>query len=130
MRSTFDHRPINPSTVALSTDALANDLALNSTYTVLYAIYETSEDTHGGFRYSHMNKTEMVSQVRAAMDVDEVDFIDLSLPTLHWQAAPNPGAARKNLVIIIEESLGAEFVGSFFCAQWCQLVAELGDLFR
>jgi phosphoglycerol transferase MdoB-like AlkP superfamily enzyme len=112
VRSTFDHRPINPSTVALSTDALANDLALNSTYTVLYAIYETSEDTHGGFRYSHMNKTEMVSQVRAAMDVDEVDFTDLSLPTLHWQAAPNPGAARKNLVIIIEESLGAEFVGS------------------
>jgi phosphoglycerol transferase MdoB-like AlkP superfamily enzyme len=52
VRSTLDHRPVNPSTVALSNDPMVNDLALNSTYTVLYAIYEQREESAGGFRYS------------------------------------------------------------------------------
>ena len=37
MRSSFDHRAVNPSMVALSRDPMVNDLALNSTYSVLYA---------------------------------------------------------------------------------------------
>lgn len=60
VRSTTDHRPVNPSTVALSTDPLANDLALNSTYTVLYAIYETGEDARGGIRYGNMPAADVV----------------------------------------------------------------------
>ena len=33
IRSTLDHRPVNPGTVALSNDPLVNELALSSTYT-------------------------------------------------------------------------------------------------
>jgi len=127
VRSTTDHRPVNPSTVALSTDPLANDLALNSTYTVLYAIYETGEDARGGIRYGNMPAAEVVTEVRNAMDVAEADFSHPDLPTLHFQHAPDPGGVQKNLVLIIEESLGAEFVGSLGGLDLTPRLDELGS---
>jgi len=110
VRSTLDHRPVNPSTVAISSDPLANDLALNSTYTVLYALGEMRHEAEGGFRYAHMDDAEAVEEVRDGMDADR--FTSAMLPTLHEQSQSQPSTATKNLVIIVEESLGAEFVGS------------------
>ena len=112
IRSTLDHRPVNPSTVALSNDPLANDLSLSSAYTVLYAAYEARLESAGGFRYGKMADAEVVSVVREAMMLQDGDFIDGSLPTLHHQAATASVAKPKNLVIVLEESLGAEYVGS------------------
>ncbi len=111
VRSTLDHRPVNPSTVALSSDPLANDLALNSTYTALYALYEMRHEAAGGARYGDISDAELVKQVRDSMMIDPQDFISERLPTLHYQQAPVMGIQAKNLVIILEESLGAEFVG-------------------
>jgi phosphoglycerol transferase MdoB-like AlkP superfamily enzyme len=112
IRSTMDHRPVNPSSVALSADPLANDLALNSTYTVLYAAYETRHESTGGFSYAPIDDSTMTSEVRAAMMVDPESFTSDVYPTLHKQVLPVPASERRNLVIIVEESLGAEFVGS------------------
>ncbi|HNP66138.1 MAG TPA: LTA synthase family protein [Woeseiaceae bacterium] len=112
VRSTLDHRPVNPSTVALSTDPLVNDLALSSTYSLLYAIYETRHEEGGGIRYGEMDDETVISIVRDSMDVDSWEFTLPELPTLHLQYPVNPSGEPKNLVIIIEESLGAEFVGS------------------
>ena len=114
VRSTLDHRPVNPSTVALSSDPLANDLALNSIYTALYALYEMRHEAAGGDRYSDISDisdTEIVKQVRDSMMIDSRDFISDLQPTLHHQEVPLTGIRAKNLVIILEESLGAEFVG-------------------
>ena len=110
VRSTMDHRPVNPSTVAISSDPLVNDLALNSTYTVLYALSETRHEAEGGFRYGRMDDTQVIETVRANMDASS--FMSQALPTLHQQGPLAGGAAPMNLVIIVEESLGAEFVGS------------------
>ncbi|MDH3305032.1 MAG: LTA synthase family protein [Gammaproteobacteria bacterium] len=112
IRSTADHRPVNPSTVALSSDPLVNDLALSSAYTVLYSIYETRHESAGGFRYAKVDDEAVFAEVRAAMNIAPPDFTSATLPTLHTQQVPNPAARPKNLVIIIEESLGAEFVGA------------------
>ena len=112
VRSTTDHRPVNPSTVALSNDPLVNDLALSSAYTVLYAVYETRHEAGGGIRYGEMSDDEAIAAVRDAMDVESWDFTLASLPTLHIQHSAEKTAKRLNLVIIVEESLGAEFVGS------------------
>jgi phosphoglycerol transferase MdoB-like AlkP superfamily enzyme len=112
IRSTTDHRPVNPSTVALSNDSLVNDLALSSAYTVLYAMYETRHESEGGFRYANIDDAEVFSEVRAAMNVAPPDFTSGELPTLHMQQSQQLVGQPKNLVIIIEESLGAEFVGS------------------
>lgn len=112
IRSTFDHRPVNPSTVALSKDPLVNELALSSLYNVGYAVYETRYEEDGGFRYAPIDDAEAIALVRDAMHIDEAAFSSSELPTLHLQTSAVPAAERKNLVIIIEESLGAEFVGS------------------
>ena len=112
VRSTFDHRPVNPSTVALSTDPLVNDIALNSAYTVLYAAYETRHEAEGGFRYAQISDQEAIASVREAMMIDPADFSSKRYPTLHRQVPPGSNTDPKNLVIIVEESLGAEFVGA------------------
>lgn len=112
VRSTLDHRPVNPSTVALSSDPMVNDLALNSAYTVLYAIYETRHERDNGYLYTDMPEEQAIAEVRQAMHIDSFDFTSSKLPTLHMQYSPTKVSTPKNLVIIIEESLGAEFVGS------------------
>ncbi|HEY5642202.1 MAG TPA: LTA synthase family protein [Woeseiaceae bacterium] len=112
IRSTLDHRPVNPSTVALSTDSMVNDLALNSAYSLLYAIYETRHESAGGFRYADLSDEETIQTIRAAMGVEDAAFTSSELPTLHAQKASAETTSPRNLVIIIEESLGAEFVGA------------------
>lgn len=112
IRSTLDHRSVNPSTVALSTDPLVNDLALSSSYTLLYSIYETRHEGQGGFRYANIPDSEVIQSVRSEMRVSPEDFKSEVLPTLHTQHGAATSGRRKNLVIVIEESLGAEFVGA------------------
>ena len=112
VRSTLDHRPVNPSTAALSSDPLVNDLALSSAYTVLYAMYETRHENDGGIRYARMSDDEVFDAVRESMHVAGGDFTSAELPTLHTQHGALQSEHPKNLVIIIEESLGAEFVGA------------------
>jgi phosphoglycerol transferase MdoB-like AlkP superfamily enzyme len=111
-RSTLDHRAVNPSTVAISTDPMVNDLALNSSYTVLYAIYQEHHELPGGFRYAPMAEDEVLRRVKDGMHVDASAFDAGSIPTLHHQTATRTPPRPKNLVIVLEESLGAEFVGA------------------
>ena len=47
IRSTTDHHPVNPSTVAFTTDSMVNQLPLNSPYTLIYAVYEQYRDSKG-----------------------------------------------------------------------------------
>jgi len=112
IRSSLGHRPANPSMAAFSSDLLVNDLTLNSTYNVLYAMYNSKRHESSVRAYGRMDIKEAVQQVRQDMAVADEGFISDTLPTLHessWlQENPNP----PNLVIILQESLGAEFVGA------------------
>ena len=112
MRSTLDHRAVNPSTVAISTDPMVNDLALNSTYTLLYEVAEWRYEPEGGFRYGAMSDDEALRRVRGEMHVPNDDFVPGEIPTLHWQTPSVRRSRPKNLVIVLEESLGAEHVGA------------------
>jgi len=113
-RSTLDHRPVNPSTVAFSTDALVNTLPLNSTYSAVYAVYEKYQYEHGSDApYGEMAETRVIEEVRATAGMPDEAFYDPDLPTLHRQPRSEKYAngRPKNLVIILEESLGADYVG-------------------
>ncbi|MDH3265437.1 MAG: sulfatase-like hydrolase/transferase [Gammaproteobacteria bacterium] len=112
VRSTLDHRPVNPSTAAISSDPLVNDISLNSTYTLIYAIAETQHEPEGGVRYADLEDAAVIDFVRNGMDVGDRYFSSALLPTLHKQVVATPRARPLNLVIIVEESLGAEFVGA------------------
>ena len=110
-RSTLDHRPVNPSTVAFSTDTLVNSLPLNSLYAVANAIYEMHHE-ESGFPYGEIASEKATAAVRSEMHLSSRSFYSDAIPTAHFQAATIAAQRPKNLVIIVEESLGAEFVGA------------------
>lgn len=110
-RSTFGHRPANLSTAAFSNDHLANELAVNSTYTLLSAIYMSQKEVDATKMYGPMEWSETQARVRRYMQQPESNFTDATLPSLHKQATHNKPRPH-NLVIFVLESLGADFVGS------------------
>lgn len=108
-RGTLDHRPINPSVVAFGNDAMVNSLPLNSAYSVAHAVYRSRSERSSEAAYGRMAESDMHELVRAAAGIAHP--IDGSaLPTLHRQVASVPRAEPLNLVVVIEESLGAQFV--------------------
>ncbi|MFP6806916.1 MAG: LTA synthase family protein [Pseudomonadales bacterium] len=109
-RSTTGHRPLNASSVAFSNDQLLNELALNSTYTVLYAIYGLKNEGDPSKLYTSMPEAEVISRVRKTSLIDDSAFSEHRQPTYH-QFGPAEAGAKKNLVIILEESMGARFIG-------------------
>jgi phosphoglycerol transferase MdoB-like AlkP superfamily enzyme len=112
VRSTLDHRPVNPSTVAFSADAMVNQLPLNSPYTLLYAIYEERRDEAGSqIRYGVISDDEAIETVLADAELENHLSTDGS-PSMHYQAATRHFERPLNIVIILQESLGAEFVKS------------------
>jgi phosphoglycerol transferase MdoB-like AlkP superfamily enzyme len=111
-RSTLGHRAVNPSTVAFSSDPLINTLPLNSTYTVLYAIYESMLENSGESPYGDMDRSQATELVKRSMQVPMENFTSSEIPTLHTQEAFLRREKSLNLVIILEESLGADYVGS------------------
>lgn len=113
VRSTLDHHPVNPSTVAFTTDSMVNQLALSSPYTLIYAIYEQQRDSRdAAVNYGKMDDGEVLQIV--VEDAGLAGAVDLhsETPTMHMQMATRRLDRPLNLVIILEESLGAEFVGS------------------
>jgi phosphoglycerol transferase MdoB-like AlkP superfamily enzyme len=113
-RSAVGHRPVNPSTVAFSSDPLVNSLPLSSGYSVLYALYEKIKYEQGDKpSYGEMPQELVLKTIYRSMKLPEDAFFDSELPTLHRQTSviKNTNGRPKNLVIILQESLGADFVG-------------------
>lgn len=111
-RSSFGHRAVNASTVAFSSDPLVNSLALSSAYSVLHAVYGLRYES-GDSRYDGtLPPEEVLARIRANMDPASREFLDPAIPTLHRQRPSRTLARPLNLVIVLEESLGAQFVGA------------------
>lgn len=110
-RSSLGHRAANPSIAAFSNDHLVNDLALNSTYNVLFALYNMKHEEDSSRMYGKMEAAEVIQQVRDAMQVysEPLQFLSDEVPTLHVQKSTRPRQKPYNLVIVLEESLGAQF---------------------
>ena len=111
IRGTLEHRPINPSTVAFSSDAMVNALALNSFYSVTYAAYRTADERSSQSLYGKMDDSEVLRIVREAAGLPQAST-DPDIPTLHAQQASVRRDRPLSLVIILEESLGAQYVSS------------------
>ncbi len=111
-RSTLQHRPINPSYTAFSNDPLVNGLTLNSTYSMLYSVYSLKDEVGSASIYPTLDDDVVVAEIRKAMGIPSEQFTSEALPTLHRQIPSRKLDHPKNLVIILEESLGARYVGS------------------
>ena len=112
IRSTLDHRAVNPSTVATSADAMVNTLPLPSAYTLAYALYETRLENEGGYHYGELPDAEVFAEVRRTAGIPADAEYPKQAPTLHEFVPSRKHERPLNLVIILQESLGAEFVGA------------------
>ncbi|MDU8923437.1 LTA synthase family protein [Pasteurellaceae bacterium LIM206] len=108
-RSTLANRGINPAMVAFSSDGLVNSLVLNSGYSVLYAANQLKSEEISSEVYGEMSVEEMLQRVKANRPA--ADYISEQYPTLSRNRASYQGKPR-NIVIILEESFGAQFVGT------------------
>lgn len=103
IRSSIGHRPANPAIFAITADSMVNSLVINSAYSVIYAIYDLQHESKSSQIYGKMDRDEIFKLTNAR---------DTAIPTLKTLT---PSAKREkplNLVIILQESLGAGFVES------------------
>ncbi len=103
IRSTLGHRPANPALFAITQDSMVNSLILNSGYSVFYAIYSLQHEAKSSQIYGKMDKAEVLKLTQAK---------DTDIPTLTTLVPYAKRDKPLNLVIILEESLGAGFVES------------------
>ena len=103
IRSSLGHRPANPALFAITQDSMVNSLILNSGYSVIYAAYSLQHESKSSQIYGKMNKAD-IFKLTGAQDSD--------IPTLKTLTPSVKRDKPLNLVIILQESLGATFVES------------------
>ncbi len=103
IRSTLGHRPANPALFAITQDSMINSLILNSSYSVFYAVYSLQYESKSSQIYGKMERAE-IFKLTGAKESD--------IPTLKTLVPSRKRDKPLNLVIILQESLGATFVQS------------------
>jgi phosphoglycerol transferase MdoB-like AlkP superfamily enzyme len=112
VRSTTAHRPANPALFALTKDALVNSLIINSPWSVIDAVNSLGREAKSSEIYGEMPRERVLAEVKAAPWLSGYQYPQPNLPTLHRQQAAVQRTRPLNLVIVLEESLGATFVQS------------------
>ncbi len=103
IRSTFGHRPANPAYFAITQDNLINSIILNSPYSVSYALYSMRHEKDASTIYGKLSDEQILSLTNHSGPKEN--------PTLR-ELNPTFKGKPQNVVIILEESLGATFVKS------------------
>jgi phosphoglycerol transferase MdoB-like AlkP superfamily enzyme len=115
IRSSIGHRPANPALFSITNDSMVNTLVLNSAYSVFYAIYNLKHESKSSHIYGKMRVEDMLAEFRATREMlgDQRTLLnDEKFPTLTHQTPSVKREKPLNIVIILEESLGATFVES------------------
>ena len=111
-RASFLHRAADINLASFSTSNITNQLALNSTYSLSNAYYSLKKmEQNPTTVYGNMDPREMLTRVRKESCIPDEACTNPDIPLLHYQKSNFPAQQPMNLVIIIEESMGAEFVG-------------------
>lgn len=111
-RSSLGHKPANLSTACFSDNHLANELALNSTYSMLYAGYRMLRHEKNGAAsdYGKMEPNEVFARVRSTLTFDTPEKTQ-DIPFRHMDDSPMDSGRPMNVVIFLQESMGASDVG-------------------
>lgn len=109
IRSSFDHRPANISDAIYTNSHLVNEITKNSFYAIGYAYYTQKNTEVDVNRYGKMDKNEAFARMGRRLDIDPKRC---KIPFARPVKTKYPQSKPKNLVIFIQESLGAQFVGA------------------
>jgi len=108
IRSSSGHRPANISDATYTKSHLVNEVTKNSLYAIGYAYYSQKKTDVNVDHYGKMPLDEVYKRMGKRLDIDPMKCsipFARSVKTEHKQIKP------KNLVIFVQESLGAQFVG-------------------
>lgn len=108
-RGTLSHRPINPAMISFSTDHLLNDLSLNSFYSTAFAFKQMQLEKGSETYYGEMSAEAIVNEVKSATLISPDLYTNSEIPTQTYHQASYQGKP-KNIVILLQESLGARYV--------------------
>ena len=111
-RSAFIDHAADFNFTPFSSSHLVNQLALNNAYCLMHAFYSQ----HMGQKnpetlYGDMSPNEMLTRVRRSALIPDNACHNPAIPLLHYQASRFSPEQPLNLVIILTESLGADYMG-------------------
>jgi len=109
IRSTADHRAANPALFAVTQDPLVNSLIINSSWSVFHAVYNLKHEAKSGEVYGKLSPEEILKATNLWQGEPQLTSKD---PLMSPHEASVPRERPLNLVIVLEESLGATFVES------------------
>ena len=111
VRSSVGHRPANPSDAIFSDNRLLNELAKNSIHNVIYAAYSRAAHDGSAKKYGTMDIDEALQRVGRRLNIPTTGDVPF-MRRVESQFTDNIGAngRKKNLVIFLQESVGAQFV--------------------
>ena len=111
IRSSLGRRPLNPSYVSFSTSPLANSIPLNSTFSAVYAYLHRDKAVSKDKIYAFAEEQDIIAAFR---DLSAGDFVtgDAKCPINQRITPHSADGKKKNVVILLQESLGSYFVGS------------------
>jgi len=109
IRSSFEHRPANPSDAIISNNRLLNEITKNTLHNVGYAFYSSLVHDGSSRGYGHMSIEEAKQRMAKRLNIT---LGDSSSPFKRLVESKFKTDKPKNLVILLEESLGAQFVAA------------------
>lgn len=107
IRSSLGHRPANISDALYSTNRMANEIAKNSLYSIGYAYHSATKEGNLVKPYGKISLTEAYARMAKKLEINTAG----SSPFMRFEPTHFPSSKPKNLVIFIQESMGAQFVG-------------------
>ncbi len=108
IRSSLGHRPANLSDAKYSNDRVINEITNNSVYSIVYAIYTNQMFGNKKLtKYGEMKISEALQRVSKQLNIP---LSDGDSPFRRLEKTHFPLDKPKNLVIFLQESLGAQFV--------------------
>ncbi|QZE15197.1 LTA synthase family protein [Halosquirtibacter laminarini] len=111
-RSSFSPRPANISTAYFSNvSKMANELSLNSTFSVFCACLKMKDEKDPSRKYGKMEFSEIVQRIEKTSQAKWDKNINSKIPFFHKQQPTTKSQKPQNIVIFLQESLGAEYVG-------------------
>lgn len=107
IRSSFGHRPANNSDALYSTNRILNEVTKNSLYSVIEAYYRNTKKADISKIYGKM---EINEAYKNTSEILNINLNDQKRPFYREEKTHFPANKPKNLVIFIQESMGAQFV--------------------
>jgi phosphoglycerol transferase MdoB-like AlkP superfamily enzyme len=115
IRSSLGHRPANIADALYSVNRVANEIAKNSVYSVAYETYRARKSgVRKAPRYGRLSLDEAHARTRRMLGMSAAASgigADAESPLARTVAPSHPSSRPRNLVIIVQESMSAAFVG-------------------